>query len=52
MIVRLSSHYQGYTKAGEVEADGATVMQALDGLDRQFPGLKFRLVDEQPKTVL
>jgi hypothetical protein len=30
-----------------VEADGSTVAEVLDDLDRQFPGLRFRVVDEQ-----
>ena len=30
-----------------VEATGATVGEVLDDLDRQFPGIRFRVVDEQ-----
>ena len=46
--VILSSHYQGYTDGrGEVSATGRTVEAVLEDLDRQFPGLRFRLVDEQ-----
>jgi hypothetical protein len=32
-----------------VEAAGATVSAVLDDLDRRFPGLKFRVVDEQDR---
>jgi predicted phage tail protein len=32
-----------------VEADGATVGEALRDLDRQFPGIRFRMVDEQDR---
>ena len=30
-----------------VEADGATLDELLTDLDRRFPGLRFRVVDEQ-----
>ena len=30
-----------------VEAEGATVDELLRDLDRRFPGLRFRVVDEQ-----
>ena len=30
-----------------VSADGATLGEVLLDLDRQFPGLRFRVVDEQ-----
>jgi molybdopterin converting factor small subunit len=30
-----------------VEAQGATLGQALADLDRQFPGMRFRMIDEQ-----
>ncbi len=32
-----------------VEAEGSTVGAVLDDLDRQFPGLKFRVIDEQSR---
>jgi molybdopterin synthase sulfur carrier subunit len=32
-----------------VEAEGATVDAVLDDLDRRFPGLKFRVIDEQSR---
>jgi molybdopterin converting factor small subunit len=32
-----------------VEAQGRTVEAVLDDLDRRFPGLKFRVVDEQAR---
>ena len=31
----------------EVEADGASVAELLADLDRRYPGLRFRVVDEQ-----
>jgi sulfur-carrier protein len=37
--------YTGNQKA--VDADGPTIDAVLHDLDRQFPGLRFRVVDEQ-----
>jgi hypothetical protein len=33
--------------ASAVRATGTTVREVVDDLDRQFPGLAFRMVDEQ-----
>ena len=33
-----------------VEAQGATVGRVLDDLDEKFPGLKFRVIDEQDRV--
>jgi molybdopterin converting factor small subunit len=46
--VRIPTPLRSYT-GGEanVVADGATVGEVLEDLDRQFPGLRFRMVDEQ-----
>lgn len=48
MRVRIPTPLRSYT-AGEkeVEATGGTVAEVLADLDRQFPGLRFRVVDEQ-----
>ena len=32
---------------GEVEASGATLAELLVDLDRRFPGIRFRMIDEQ-----
>jgi sulfur-carrier protein len=46
--VRIPTPLRSYTGGrAEVEADGATLAELLDDLDRQFPGLRFRMVDEQ-----
>ena len=47
MKVRIPSVLLSYTRAKEVQATGATLGEVLDDLDRQFPGLRFRVVDEQ-----
>ena len=36
-----------YTGGHRVEADGETLDEILTDLDRQFPGIRFRVVDEQ-----
>ena len=36
-----------YTKAADVEATGATLDDVLIDLDRRFPGVRFRMIDEQ-----
>ena len=33
--------------ASRVDAAGATIEAVMDDLDRRFPGLKFRVIDEQ-----
>lgn len=48
--VSIPSQLIAYTDgATRVEAAGATVGGVLDDLDRRFPGLKFRVVDEQDR---
>ena len=48
--VLIPSQLTAYTEgATRVQAEGSTVEAALDDLDRRFPGLKFRVVDEQDR---
>lgn len=48
MKVWLPSQLHGYTGGrSEVEATGRTVSEALFDLDGQFPGIRFRVIDEQ-----
>jgi molybdopterin converting factor small subunit len=49
MMVLIPSSLFSYTKASKVEASGATLAELLADLDRQFPGLRFRVVDEQDR---
>lgn len=44
---QLTSYTGGETR---VAADGRAVGEVLDDLDRRFPGLKFRVVDEQDRV--
>ncbi len=47
MKVLIPTPLRSYTKAGEVEAAGATLAEVVADLDRRYPGLRFRMVDEQ-----
>jgi molybdopterin synthase sulfur carrier subunit len=46
--VRIPSPLRSYTQQQSVvDADGATLTELLFDLDRRYPGLRFRMVDEQ-----
>jgi molybdopterin converting factor small subunit len=46
--IRIPTPLRSYTdNRAQVEAEGCTVAEILADLDRQFPGLRFRVVDEQ-----
>jgi molybdopterin converting factor small subunit len=48
MRVRIPTPLRSYTaQQSSVDAEGATVDELLRDLDRQFPGIRFRVVDEQ-----
>ena len=47
MKVLIPSPLLSYTKEREVDAAGATIAELLADLDRQYPGLRFRVIDEQ-----
>lgn len=48
MRVRIPTPLRSYTEQQPaVDANGATVDELLRDLDRQFPGIRFRVVDEQ-----
>ena len=49
MLVLIPSPLRSYTRASEVEATGATLAELLDDLERRYPGLRFRVIDEQGK---
>ena len=49
--VVVPSQLRGYTNgASEVRASGATLAAVLDDLERQFPGIRFRVIDEQDRV--
>lgn len=47
MKVLIPGALRSYTGAAQVEADGATLDALFADLDRRYPGLRFRVVDEQ-----
>jgi len=47
MRVLIPSALHSYTGRAWVDATGATAGAVLADLDRQFPGIRFRMVDEQ-----
>ena len=49
--VGIPSPLHSYTKgAALVEADGVTVGELVDDLERRYPGIKFRMIDEQDRV--
>jgi len=38
---------RSYTDSAQTEADGATLAEVVAALDLQYPGIAFRMVDEQ-----
>lgn len=48
MKVIIPSPLLSYTRQQkEVDATGATVAEVLEDLNRSFPGIRFRMIDEQ-----
>jgi len=47
MKVLIPSALRSYTEHGEVEASGATLASVLADLDQRYPGIRFRMLDEQ-----
>ncbi len=50
MKVLIPGLLRSYTRRWEVEAKGASLAEVLADLDRRFPGLRFRIVDEQDRV--
>lgn len=49
MRVLLPTPLLSYTQRREVAARGGTLDEVLLDLDRQYPGIRFRMVDEQDR---
>ena len=49
MNVLIPTPLHSYTGKARVEAQGATLAGVLADLDRQFPGIRFRMIDEQDR---
>ncbi len=51
MIVRIPTPLRSYTdQRATVEAEGSTLAELLQDLDRRHPGIRFRMVDEQGRV--
>ena len=48
--VLIPSPLLSYTKQRQVAAAGLTLGAVLADLDRQYPGIRFRMVDEQDRV--
>jgi len=48
--VLIASPLRSYTGADEVEADGGTLGALLKDLDARYPGIRFRMIDEQDQV--
>jgi molybdopterin converting factor small subunit len=49
MRVIIPTPLRSYTGRREVEANGSTLGAVLADLDRQYPGIRFRMIDEQDR---
>jgi sulfur-carrier protein len=49
MKVLIPSALRSYTERSETEASGATLGAVLAALDRQYAGIRFRMIDEQDR---
>ena len=47
MKILVPGALRSYTCAAQVEATGDTLLALFADLDRRYPGLRFRVVDEQ-----
>lgn len=50
MKVSIPTSLQSYTGQAAVESGGATLGELLADLDRRYPGIRFRLVNEQGRA--
>lgn len=47
MRILIPTSLHSYTRKAWVEASGTTLDDMLADLDRQYPGIRFRMIDEQ-----
>ena len=50
MKVLIPSSLRSYTERGQTEASGATLAALLVDLESQYPGIRFRIIDEQDRV--
>jgi sulfur-carrier protein len=48
--VLIPSALRSYTESAEAEARGATLAAVLTDLERQYTGIRFRMIDEQDRV--
>ena len=50
-IINIASPLRSYTQgAATVSAEGGTVAEVLLDLERRYPGMRFRMIDEQSRV--
>ena len=49
MRVLIPGALRSYTERAEVDASGATLGAVLSELERLYPGIRFRIIDEQDR---
>ena len=49
MKVLIPTPLRSYTQEKEVEAQGSTIAELLSDLERRYPGIRFRMIDEQDR---
>jgi molybdopterin synthase sulfur carrier subunit len=47
--ILIPSALRSYTERSETQASGATLGAVLTDLDRRYPGIRFRMIDEQDR---
>ncbi len=47
MKVHIPQPLLSYTQQRDVEAEGDTLAELVEDLDRRYPGLRFRIIDEK-----
>ncbi len=50
MKVLIPSALRSYVEQSRVEASGATLAELVSDLERYYPGLRFRMIDEQDQV--
>jgi molybdopterin synthase sulfur carrier subunit len=50
MNVLIPTALYSYTQSNQVEATGSTLDEVLLDLERQYPGIRFRMIDEQQRV--
>ena len=49
MKLSMASSLHSYTGASTLEARGSNLTELLEDLERRFPGIRFRMIDEQDR---